>query len=573
MKAQTDLRNFLGSHAETVFPKDRHGPPPRDPRADLKAVLSKLYRYRMDALRLYLALPVAQEFHASSAKWRLTIGSNRAGKSLACGAEFARAVRGGLDPFDKYPHHNGNAIIVGSDSDHLGLMWRTIAEEGAFYLIQDEITRLWRAVRPHADDPTRLDDYDDAYREKWKPAPPLIPESCYAYPAWEDLAKGVPRVVNFTCSGWSSLWRTGNGHAQKGAHYNLGWLDEDQENDSFYEEINRGLVGLNEREAWLPKGIWSATPQADNPKLLELRDKADSGSDYIRAYFFSIGQNPYVSAAERRAFYESMSEEEREVRYYGRSASEGRRVYASLYDPQGLHGCEPNDVPEGCAYYLFLDPGTTRAACLFIAVDHHERHLWVVDGFAQRNCHIQQFVSEVAARAPEVMFESAVIDQQAGRASYGLGGENTTAAQWWKMLMRAGVKVNRHGTLEGSGFFPSNPDVAFRQNALQNMMLPREDGPYRGTPKLKVVRGIFPDLDKEIRNARMAKVKRTTRTMRSEKRRDLQKDALDCLEYAAAFNPPYREPIHVKTYEDEAVIRMFNRKKKKHPTNSCICMG
>jgi hypothetical protein len=567
-----DLRAFLGQHAEQLFPPGSNPRRHRDYRTEFRNTLVKMHQLRMEALRLYLSLPHAEEFHQSRAKWRLAIGSNRAGKSLSCGVEFSRAVIG-MDPYDKYPRNGGNAIVVGADSDHLAMQWRTISEEGAFYIIQDEQTRLWRAVRPHPNDPTQLDDYDDAYREKWKPAPPLIPRRMYAKPAMEDAGKGVPRVVNFH-TGWKSLWRTGNGHPQKGAHYNLGWLDEDMQNDQFYEEVNRGLVGLNEPEKWAPKGIWSATPQTDNMKLIELRELSDAGAEHIKSFFFTIDQNPYVPASERRAFFESMNEQEREVRYYGRSAIEGRYVY-SMYDPQGVHGCEPGDILPNCAHYLFADPGSTCAAALFVAVDPFEQHAWVYNGFTVKNCTIQQWAGEVAQRCPDVLFEAAIMDQQAGRCKHGYGGEVTTAKQWWDALIRAGVRVKTQGNMGGSGFYASNPDIAYRQAALQDWMLPRDSGEWRGTSKLKVVRGCFPDLDKQIRHAQMQQVKRTDRTVRTEKRASRTEDALVCLEYAAAFSPSYREPEKLTEHKDLAVYRMFQEKQKKSKKRltAGVCLG
>jgi len=476
-----------------------------------------------------------------------------------------------VDPYDKYPKTGGSSLVVGADLDHLALQWRAVSEEGLFYLIRDERTNLWRAVRPDPNDPTRIDQYDDAYREKWKPAPPLILRRQISNIAMEDSKKGVPRVVDFP-NGWHSLWRPSNGHPQKGAHYNSVWLDEDMTNEQFYEESNRGLVGLNEQPKWSPKGIWSATPQTDNMKLIELRELADAGAEHIKSFFYGIDQNPYVPEAERRAFFESMNEDERQVRYYGRSAIEGRYVY-SMYDAHGLHGCEPGDVPENSARYLFVDPGSTCAGCLMLAVDPEEKHAWVYDGFTLAHCTTQQYAGEVAARCGDIMFECGVIDQQAGRCAAGYGGELTNAKQWWDALIRAGVHFRTQGDIGGSGFFASCPDIAARQSALQDWMLPRDSGEWRGTPKLKVVRGCFPDLDKQIRHASMVQVKRTDRTIRTEKRAHRKEDGLVCLEYAAAFNPSYREPERISEYKEKAVYRMFMQKRGNKRSTPSVVLG
>jgi len=540
----------------------------------LRTILTQLHEKHMDALTMYQSLPEGERFHACSAKWRLAYGGNRSGKTNCVAAEFARAVLG-CDPYDKYPATSGNALIVGMDADHLSLQWKKVAEEGCFYIIRDEHTRLWRAVRPHPDDPTRLDDYDEAYREQWKPAPPLIPwhgkHKRVTKIAWEDYGKGVPRLVKFD-TGWTSLWRSSEGKPPKGHHWNVFWPDEDLQNDDFWEEGNRGLVGLNEPPKWLPKGIWSASEQGSNTKLLSLIEQAEAGSDNVKSFFFVVDNNPYVPEAERRAWYESMTEDEREYRYHGRPVARGRSVYP-MYQPQTIHGCEPTDVPVESTRYLYVDPANTLAGTLMLAVDKQERHRWVYNCFViklLKGRTVQDWAAEVADRSGGIAYQAAVIDQQAGKCRQ-YGGDISTASLWWQALMDAGVKVLDFGGLAGSGFFAGCNDVAARQIALQNWLLPRPSGDFAGLPLAQVVRGLSPELDAQIQHARMLSVKPNQRTKRIEKRAELVEDLLDCFEYAAAHDPGYVPPrLSIEEKGDEIYDLYEQMCRKTRQRSACL---
>ncbi len=216
----------------------------------------KLAALRAEGLALYRPLPAVECFHASMAKFRVVDGSNRSGKTNAGAAEATRMLCG-VDPYDKYVRQNGMALIVGLDRDHLALMWAKCAEPGAFSKIRDEHTNLWRAVRPDPDDPLHLDPYDLAYCEKWRDAPPLLPERLIKSIVWEEAGKKVPRVVRFT-TGWESWWRSSMGKSPQGAHLNGAWIDEQIDNEDFYNEAHRGVVGLaHEPPQHRPRLFWT----------------------------------------------------------------------------------------------------------------------------------------------------------------------------------------------------------------------------------------------------------------------------------------------------------------------------
>jgi len=84
-------------------------------------------------------------------------------------------------------------------------------------------------------------------------------------------------------------------------------------------------------------------------------------------------------------------------------------------------------------------------------------------------------------------------------------------------------------------FFPGTKDVPAREEALRDWMAVRVDGPFAGTPRLRLPRGELPELESEIRKAEYdAKGKRRRAP-------NMPEDLLVCLEYLTGLDPYYRE--------------------------------
>lgn len=527
-------------------------------RADILRLVRKLVTMEGESLRLYRPLPAVVPFHESMATWRVLDGSNRSSKTLSAAVESVRAWLG-CDPHDKYIKRNGKSLVVGLDGDHIAMMWQKCAEPGPFSLIRDEQTRQWRSVRTDPNNPLVLDPYDTAYCEKWKDAPPLIPPRMIAgRVAWEDRAKGIPRFVRFT-TGWNAHWRSSMGKPPQGQHLNHGWFDEHIENGEFYSETVRGLVPLahEARQHW-PRAIWSATPQTSNYQLIDLRETADAGSDNVHAFKLLIEHNPFVPDDAKRAFFDSLAEDERQVRYFGVAAVAGKRLYPR-WDPMGMHGCVPGKLPPTGARYVVLDPGRQHCGTLFVLVDSEEEHVWVYDGFDLRHGDAAAWAGEVKKRQRDTRFEAFVIDQQMGKQHPPGSGLNV-AQQYFAALEEAGVQPRSQGPL--GGFFPGTNDVPAREEALLGWLEPRGSGPFSGTAKLQVLRGCLPELEKQVRRAHMS-------LRNPKKREELQEDLLVCLEYIAAFDPRYRVPVPVEQPEVtrtvlERLHTKLRRKQNRH---------
>ncbi len=541
----TDIESLAAQFAPTIRPKPlKMAYSPR-----FRRLLGKLAERHMEGLALYLPLPLAEQFHQSKTKWRICDGSNRSSKTMSGAIEATRAWCG-VDPFDKYPKENGNSLVVGLDLDHIAMMWRKCYEPGAFKIIRDEQTKQWRAVRPNPANLRELDPYDLAYSERWRDAPPIVSHRLIQSIAWEDRSKGIPRYVTFHRN-WKSLFRSSDGKPPQGDAYNFVWLDEEMANVDFYYEAVRGLTGLSPKLKHTPRGIWTATAQASNHELLELREKSDKGEGSVSAFTFLIEDNPYVPLDERMAFIDALPEEERQVRIEGRYAMLGRRVYP-MFEPMGIHTCEPFEIPENWARYVFTDPGVRHCGSLFAAVDPDEKHVWFYDGFDLQHADAAGWAIQVKDREHGRHFEAMVFDQQMGRETLigVLSGPNV-AKQYWSALEGVKCKPRLIGPLQG--FMPGSNDIRAREEALIRWMRPRGSGVFQGTSILQLFRGILPLLEKQIKHA-------CYEAKKVDKRMKLQEDLLVCLEYAAAYNPAYRSPRPVEDVPVNPAYAAFQAK-------------
>lgn len=521
----------------------------------LRELMREVARRQLEGPALYKPLPgAAESFHKSRAKTRVLDGSNRSGKTLGAAVDVAYAVQG-CDPNDKYVRKNGYGLVVGLDLDHVGQLWQKLTREGEYKMIRDEHTQLWRAVRPDANNPTKLDPYDEAYREKWRNAPPLIsPKAIVSRGIKWETSGEIPRTVQFT-SGWKLLFRSSKGDAPRGEHYTLFWIDEQIKDEMFYTEGVRGCVGINEPPRHTPKIIWSATPQDCNIQLYELRQKADMKAGGVEAFFMSILNNPFISDEEKEQFRVTLTEDEEQTRFHGIYASTLARIYG-IFEAQGKHGCEPFVVPTNeWTRYVIVDPGSKHCGILFVAVDPEEKHTWIYDGVDMRGRDARKVGAEIKQREGPHKFEAFVIDQKMGKQVPPGFGKNV-ATQFMECFKEINLVPRTLGPL--GGFHPGSSDISAREQALLGWMADRGSGPFSGTPRLQVFRGQIPKLEKQIRNAQIDPD--TGKRLAKGMNRD--QDLLVCLEYAAGFDPRYVQPE--KTEEPKEVNMRAAFLKLKH---------
>ena len=509
--------------------------------AERRELYKRKLALEMEAIRLYEPVLLGDSVHRCMAVWSVLDGANRAAKSCSACGESAYALLG-CHPHGKYVKRNGLAWFVGLKEKHLILMYDNLFREGAFRVIRDEHTGLWRTMRWDRDNPTRLQAYDEAYREKSRPAPPFIPERMVLTESMADKAKGIPGV-HVLHNGWKIIWSPGGGEPEQGQHWNLVWFDEEMTNPEFYKEAHRGLTKLaHETELQKPRGLWSATSQVSNPELAELREKADKDPDskFVRRFTFLIRDNPYISEEDRATFKEGLSEDDVATRYEGIPASTYRRIYPS-YNPMGPHGCEPFDIPLDWCVWAVTDPGRVRCATIFDAIDPDQAFHTVYAGFEIRHGDAHAWAKDMKDHETKMgrRFRGIIFDQQRGKQTQDSKYSQTVAEQYWDCLLQAGVTPETSGNVKGmGGFWPGLNNVEARERALINMLTIRIDGPFEGTPRIRVVRGAVPLLDKQI-------VQAHTDPKNPEKRykdKSQPSDYVETDEYLAAFNPSYAPP-------------------------------
>jgi hypothetical protein len=536
----------------------------------LAVVLARLTALRSEGLALYRALPVGEAAHASTAKFKVCEGSNRSTKTTWGVAELARALCA-CDPYDKYVKRNGVAMVVGLKQDNIAMLWRKLAYPGAFKIVRDEHTKLLRAVRPDPNDPLHIDPYDLSYQEKWQDAPPLLPPRLCdpkTDVAWDDAGKGVPRTVRVPSTGWRMEMRPSGSRPDQGDHFNVVLNDEEMDRPDWYYEEVRGLTGLSEIPKHTPRLIWTATSQVANPEFAEMREKALADVPGFARFVFLIKDNPYVPDEEKAAFYAALPEYERETRYHGIPAVAQRRIYGT-YDPMGIHGCEPFEVPTNWTRYAIVDPSTAVCATLLIAIDPDEKHAWIYGGFVLNKAEAVEWAYKLKDVEGGVRFEAVYMDERAGNQK-SFNAAETTAQRFAEAIEQAEVSPRSSGPM--AGFFPGTADVKTRTIALRGWLAPRAgNSPFSGLPFMQIMRGVLPELDKQIKDANSDRKD-------PEKRAKIEQhpcDLLDDLEYAAAARLHYHEPEKLVENKLSPAVEDFRRleKKRRNTFQPCMSLG
>lgn len=222
-------------------------------------------------------------------------------------------------------------LCVGIDNDHIGQnMWNELAGEGSYECLVDEETHVPRGVRVNPLNPTEIDPADLARKSEWFPSPPILPYREWDWNdgvnrgvVWEDKGASVPHVVNIRSTGWKMLFHPGGGNPRRGIKVHGAWFDEETPRAWFFETIPR-LV------RWKGRLIWSATPQTANEELMQLIQQARDGSELVDVTWLYLEDNPFISAEGKKLLYDTfaaMSDEDLQVRYYGKPALLGRLVY------------------------------------------------------------------------------------------------------------------------------------------------------------------------------------------------------------------------------------------------------
>jgi hypothetical protein len=505
-------------------------------------LLRRIHKLRVEALNLYEPLPHINMFHACVAPERILRGSNRGGKTLGGAVEFARAVTG-QDPFGKYPAEGGRAFIVGKDGKHNSeVLYRKLFRAGAFRMIRDQTTDMWRAFRP-------WDAADKAREKEAKLAPPLIPPRMVQEMGWENKKEQVPNVVRLT-NGWEIRFFSSLGKPPQGSDVDLVWFDEEIVNPEWYPEISARLIDRH------GKFIWSATAQLGGEQLYELCMTAEAQRETenprVMEVFAHIDNNPFFTDEQRDLFFDKLTEEQRRIRIEGEFAFTSFRVYPEF--DMVLHGVDPFQIPHDWTRFMVVDPGRQVCAVLFAAVpppwdEERSEFVYLYDELYIRKSSADRFAREAFLKTEGCHFHAFIIDRHGSRITE--SGSGMTVERQYSDALRE-QKVASSAT--GSGFIWGGDDVDGGIEAFRRWLLIRPDG----QPRLKIMREKLSNFEYEIN--RYSYQRKGDQLLDKPVQRN--NHLMDCARYLALYEPKWY-PVPKKSKRKNPIVEIVREKQRK----------
>lgn len=518
--------------------------------SQIKEIQAELADRRIEALKLYRPTPEQAKYHECLASEVLVIGGNRSGKSLCTFVEDARAVTN-QDPYKKYPAEGGVLIVVGQHWGHIGkVVYPYLFRAGAFKMIRDAQTGEWRAYNPETDGHRKADA---------KPAPPLIPPRLIKTISWLNKAERQIQSCELT-TGWIIYFCSSQSDPLQGVAADRVHIDEDIEGDENW--VPELQARLSDRKGRMH---WSAMPHSKNFALSGLHDRASSEEELAKehpdivCFKLRFLDNPHIDQDEKRKRIEGWSalgEDVLRMRSEGDFITESYLCYPTFH--MSVHGYDRSElpklqVPDDWTRYMVVDPGHTVAAVLFGAVPPDEQMLLIYDELYLRQCNAVIFGEQVARRVIDQGFHAFLIDMHGGRIR-DIGSGRQAVEQYTEQLRMRSVK----SATTGSSFLAACDDIEARMTATQSYLHIRPDG----TPKLRVLRGACPNLEREIKRYR----KQTTYVAGAHVVQDKpntrgEVHACQCLEYLCAYRPRYHKP-KIDVGPDPWYVEVARRRKK-----------
>jgi len=527
------------------------------------AIAAESARRSMESLRLYRPLPAQYDFHTSLATERIVRGGNRSGKSTCAAVEFARAATGqpifgpdGKAVRHPYPTDRPLTLwVIGYDQEHIGqTIYRLLFRRGVFKIIRDLASGQWRQFRPW--------DKSDMEREnETRPSRALI-EPRFIDPkgwAWETKAGRIftsCRLLN----GTEIYAFSSKAEPKQGDPVDLIWIDEDL---AFPRHVAEFQARLSDRKGRL---IWSAFPHSKNFALLSMseraREQADRDKPDVEEVRLRFSDNPHIDPDEKRKRREGWSDEEIAARDEGEFQTDTVLVYPS-FSPQ-LHGTPSfeesaddnvdralrerrGQPPDDWTRYIVLDPGHTVCALLCVAVPPESvgDALVCYKEFYYKRIDAYEVAKRTAFAVSGQFFEAFLIDFRAGRQTP-MGFGKTIRQQFSEAFAEHGLECRQ----TGSNFIFGSDNVPAGLVAVRDLLSLRRNG----RPKLRIVLGACPNLVREFQLYR----KKSTQNEVADEPASGQRDHLmDCLRYAAVYDPKFVHMQPAERMEPSAAYRQF----------------
>jgi hypothetical protein len=489
----------------------------------LRLLMNELAKRKMESLRLFEPLPKQEEALRSTAKEKIIRGSNQAGKTLCAAIDVAWKATG-THPYK--PNFPREIYLVAKDGKQIGeVWWKKLCRPGAFEIIRDEKTDVWRAYRP-------WDANDVKRKSERQPAPPLIPERFWdGEPAWEQKNTGIPRLLKLK-NGTRIHFFTGNAKPPHGTQITDAYFDEEIGSQAWYSEIAARLLRFD------GEFTWSATPQAATEGLLELHLRADDEKikeqPNVTEHFLHIEANPHIEQAAKDTLLSKLTDpDQKRVRWDGEYAGTILNIYPEWNI--NTHGVEPFDIPKEWTRYMVVDPGQATMACLFAAVPPPDfgDFVFLYDELYVKPClNSEMFANRVKGKIQDDHFYEFIIDSHSGRTT-----EVASGLQIQLQYARALAKENIRSQVTGSDFSWGVDDRDSGNIAVHDWLHIRKDG----TTKLRVFKGRLPSFEWEIQRYRRKRDPGTGQI--TDKVYDRNDHMMDCLRYLRGRDPQWHKPV------------------------------
>lgn len=435
---------------------------------------------------------------------------------------------------------NGKPIIsgncIGYDQKHIGqTIHRLLLEPGLFQVIRDEKTGEWRQYKPWiAADAKRA--------HETRPAEPLIPERFIENITWVSYGQKIFEAI-YLKNGNKICAYASTGEPKQGDAVDIIWIDEDVLQS---RHIGEWQARLSDRKGRL---FWSAFPHSKNNALVRMSERAAEQAGRpnpdIEEVVLKFRDNPWIDAEEKRKRIEGWSAEEARARDLGEFTYDTVLMYDWSPAVQGVPNAMGEDcpinrywekhrrLPDDWTRYLVLDPGHTTTAIMFAAVpppvDSSETD-WgdvvvIEDELYMHKATCSDIAREVQQKVAGRHYEAFIIDMHAGRQTP-MGGAETIKAQYARAFENKNIKSAR----TGSTFINGSDNTTARREILRTWMQPTE----RGGSRLRIVLDKCPFVQRELKTYRK---RITSDNFIEDEPAKSPHDAIDGLEYLAAFNP------------------------------------
>jgi len=303
------------------------------------------------------------------------------------------------------------------------------------------------------------------------------------------------------------------------------WFDEEPP-EEIYDECKMRIIDTR-------GDIWGTmTPLQGLTWVYDIVYMNDKQDQEIKYWLMEWADNPWLSLAEIKQLEETMSEEEREARQYGKFVAMSGLVYKEFVED--IHVIDPFPIPVEWYNNISIDPGLAAPlSCHFYAVDN-DGNIYAIAEHYKAGENIEYHSNEIRKIAKELNWPDeagyirAIIDSAANQKT--LAAEKSVTELLRDNMIYADTKVNKD---VWTGIQRVKQYLKLRPNE-QSTIWPR------GKPKLFIFRNC-PQMIKEIKSYRWKPLAKNAKTDQKDEPVKKMDHAMDELRYFVMTRPEIKD--------------------------------